>query len=111
MKRKGLEAVFSVRKDFPGDGTPKNNDGLEAKCRLFQPSAIFSEFNKVLYLCDSQRRCIKMLTPLKKTAEFGLKIRILRIFFSAYSNHEKHQAYDSCDLSGAIFRVSSAYRF
>lgn len=55
---------------FTGDGAAGNNDGLASSCRLSQPSGICSEFNKVVYLCDTQASCIKVFTTLKNTAEF-----------------------------------------
>ena len=87
---------------FGGDGNPGNNDGLATKCRLFQPSGICSEFNNVVHVCDTQTSCIKIFTTLKKTAEF---LKGIRELFSAFSLHEKHQTYESCDLPGAIVRV------
>ena len=105
MKRKALEGAFSVRKNFAGDGTPRNNDGLAEKCRLCQPSGICSEFNKVAYVHDTQMTCIKMFTTLKKLRNLAFN-KSIGDLFSAFSIHEKHQAYDSCDLSGATFRVS-----
>jgi len=53
IKRKALEAVFTVRKTFAWDGTPENNDKLAGKYGLFQPSGICSEFNNVAYVCNT----------------------------------------------------------
>ena len=80
-----------------------NNYGLASSCWLFQPSGICSEFNKVVYLCDTQASRIKVFTTLENTAEF---LRGVGELFSAFSIHEKHQAYDLCDLETAISRVS-----
>ena len=45
---------------------------------------------------------MKIFTTLKKTAEF---LRDIGELFSAFSLHEKHPTYESCDLSGVIVRV------
>lgn len=89
---------------FTGDGTPGNNDGLATKCRLFRPSGICSDFNNVVYVCDTQTNCIKIFTTLKKTAEF---LRVLESCFMHFPTKKstRHQTYESCDLSGAIVRV------
>ena len=88
---------------FAGDGTPGNKYGLASSCRRFQPSGICSEFSKVGYLCDTQAGCIKVFTTFKNIVEF---LRGIGELFSAFSIHEKHQAYDLCDLETAISRVS-----
>ncbi|KAL9966337.1 hypothetical protein ACROYT_G024391 [Oculina patagonica] len=87
---------------FAGDSTPGNNDGIATKCRFFQPSGICSEFNNVVYICDTQTSCIKVFTTLKKTAEF---LKGIGELFAAFSIHEKHHKYDLCDLTTAIRRV------
>ena len=58
--------------------------------------------DNVVYVCDTQTSCIKISTTLKKTAEF---LKGIGELFSAFSLHEKHQTYESCDLPGAIVRV------
>ena len=88
---------------FAGDGTPGNKYGLASSCRRFQPSGICSEFSKVVNLCDTQAGCIKVFTTLKNFAEF---LRRIGELFSAFFIHEKHQAYDLCDLETAIRGVS-----
>ena len=85
---------------FAGAG---NKYGLASSCRRFQPSGICSEFSKVVYLCDTQANCIKVFTTFKNIAEF---LRGIGELFSAFSIHEKHQAYDLCDIETAISRVS-----
>ena len=57
----------------------------------------------MVYVCDIQTSCIKIFTILKKTAEF---LKGSGELFSAFSLHQKHQTYESCDLSGAIARVA-----
>ena len=58
--------------------------------------------DNVVYVCDTQTSCIKISTTLKKTAEF---LKGIGELFSAFSLHEKHQTYESCDPPGAIVRV------
>ena len=87
---------------FAGDSTPGNNDGIVTKCRFFQPSGTCSEFNNVVYICDTQTSCIKMFMTLKKTAEF---LKGIGELFATFSIHEKHHKYDLCDLPTVISRV------
>ena len=88
---------------FTGDGTPGSNDGIATKCIFFQPLGICSEFNSVVYICDTQTSCIKVFTTLKKTAEF---LRGIGELFSAFSIHEKHHTYDLHDLPTVISKVN-----
>ena len=53
-----------------GDGLPGNSDGIPLKCRFFQLTGICTEFGKVVYVCDTQTSCIKIMTTLSNTACF-----------------------------------------
>ena len=44
----------------------------------------------VVYACDAQTNCIKILTSLKQTAEF---FNALGEIYKAFSVHERHLAY------------------
>ena len=93
---------------FAGDSTPGNNDSIAMKCRFFQPSSICSEFNNVVYICNTQTSFIKVFTTLKKTTEF---LKVIGELFSSFSIHEKHHKYDWCDLPTAISRVGMCLQF
>lgn len=99
-----LKWSSSVQKvqGFAGDSTPGNSGGIATKCRFFQPSNICSEFNTVVYICDTQTSCIKMSTTFKTTAE---SLKGIGELFAAFSIQEKHHKYDLCDLPKVISRV------
>ena len=70
--------------------------------QFYQPTGVCVEFDHVVYVCDSQTNCIKMLTTLKKTADF---LNAIGKIYKAFSVHEKHQPYKLCTLLEAAALV------
>ena len=57
----------------------------------------------VVYACDAQTNCIKILTSLKQTAEF---FNALGEIYKAFSVHERHLAYRLPSIQEAVRLVS-----
>ena len=57
----------------------------------------------VVYACDAQTNCIKILTSLKQTAEF---FNALGEIYKAFSVHERHLAYRLPSIQEAVGLVS-----
>ena len=87
---------------FAGDDTSGNCDGIASKCKFFQPIGLCREFDNVVYVCDAQTSCIKILTTVNNTARF---LRAVGALYSAFSVHEKHDEYSLCNLPTAISKV------
>ena len=61
---------------------------MASRTEFYQPVSLCIEFDHVVYVCDVQTNCIKILTSLKQTAEF---LNALGKIYKAFSVHEKHQ--------------------
>ena len=72
-----------------------NCDGIASKCKFFQPIGLCTEFDNVVYVCDTQTSYIKILTTLNNTARF---LQAVDALYSAFSVHEKHDEYSLCNL-------------
>ena len=57
-------------KVFAGGGSEGNKDGMATRTEFYQPTGLCVEFDHVVYVCDAQTNCIKILTSLKQTATF-----------------------------------------
>ena len=75
---------------FSGSGKEGNSDGLHNTCEFYQPTGIAVEYDNVVYVCDTQTSCIKILTTLRKTSNF---LNAIAKLFSAFSVHEKKKTY------------------
>ena len=78
---------------FAGSGSEGNKDGMASKTEFYQPVGLCVEFNHVVYVCDAQISCVKILTSLKQTAAF---LNAMGNIYKAFSVHEKHQSYRPC---------------
>ena len=72
-----------------------NCDGIASKCKFFQPIGLCTEFDNVVYVCDTQTSYIKILTTLNNTARF---LQAVDALYSAFSVHDKHDEYSLCNL-------------
>ena len=73
---------------FAGSGSEGNNDGMASRTEFYQPTGLCVEFNCVVYVCDVQTNCTKILTSLKQTATF---LNAVGKIYKAFSVHEEHQ--------------------
>ena len=89
---------------FAGDRLSGNCEGIASKCRFYQPTGICTEFDNVVYVCNTQTSCIKMMTNLNNTARF---LKGIGALYSAFSIHEKHDTYTLCNLSESISKVGN----
>ena len=55
---------------FAGSETEGSLDGLVAEYKFKQPMEIAVEFDNVVYMCDLESNCVKVMTPLLQTAKF-----------------------------------------
>ena len=77
---------------------------LQQNAGFFSP-LVSAQNSTGWYMFMTHKRAVSRCSlPLRKRRNPAFKS--IADLFSAFSIHEKHQAYDSCDLSGAIFRVS-----
>ena len=77
---------------------------LQQNAGIFSP-LVSPQNSTTWYMFATPKLAVSIYSqPLRKLPKF-LKSTGDHFFF-AFSIHEKHQAYDSSDLSGAIFRVS-----
>ena len=97
--RKNLDKV----EVFAGSGSAGNMDGVASKTEFYQPVSLCVEFDHIVYVCDAQTNCIKILTSLKKTAEF---LNAMGKIYNAFSVHEKHQTYKLSSIQDAVGLVS-----
>ena len=74
---------------FAGSGSEGNKDGMVSKTEFYQPAALCVEFDHVVYVCDAQTSCIKILTSLKQTAKF---LNAMGNIYRAFSVHEKRHS-------------------
>ena len=93
---------------FAGSGSEGNKDGMASKTEFYQPVGLCVEFNHVVYVCDAQTSCVKMLTSLKQTAAFWNAVGNI---YKAFSVHEKHQSYRLCSIQEAVGLVSDTLQF
>ena len=93
---------------FAGSGSEGNKDGMARKTEFYQPVSLCVEFNHVVYVCDAQTSCIKILTSLKQTAAV---LDGMRNIYMAFSVHEKHQSYRLCSIREAVWLVSDTLQF
>ena len=88
---------------FAGSGSEGNKDGMASKTEFYQPVGLCVEFNHVVYVCDAQTSCIKILTSLKQTAAF---LNVMGNIYKAFSVHEKHLSYRLASIQEAVGLVS-----
>ena len=74
-------------------------DGPVKTCRFRQPTGIATEFNSVVYVCDAQTNCIKLLSRMYYCARF---LRAIGALYEAFSIHNKAALYETKTTSEAI---------
>lgn len=89
---------------FAGSETEGSLDGLVAECKFKQPMGIAVEFDNVVYMCDPQSNCVKVMTPLSQTAKFLSAIGRL---YDAFSVHKKGQSVQTRTLTCKRLRAGS----
>ena len=75
---------------FAGDGHEGSLDGAARSCNFYQPQSLCVEFGNVVYVCDTQANCIKLISPMKETAAFLSAIGKLYLAFSVHGKGEKY---------------------
>ena len=93
---------------FAGSETEGSLDGLVAECKFKQPMGIAVEFDNVIYMCDPQSNCVKVMTPLLQTAKFLSTIGNL---YNAFSVHKKGQSAPKRTLQEAESKITECKRF
>lgn len=93
---------------FAGSETEGSLDGLVAECMFKQPMGIAVEFDNVVYMCDPQSNCVKVITPLSQTAKFLSAIGNL---YDAFSVHKKGQSVPTRTLQEAESKITECKRF
>ena len=93
---------------FAGSETECSLDGLDAECKFKQPMGIAMEFDNVVYMCDPQSNCVKVMTPLLQTAKFLSAIGNL---YDAFSVHKKGQNAPKRTLQEAESKITECKRF
>ena len=86
-----------------GGRTPWKSKSLQ----FYQPTGLCMEFNHVVYACDAQRNCIKILTSLKQTATF---FNAVETIYKAFSTHKKHQPYSLSSIQEAVELIGGTLR-
>ena len=84
---------------FAGSGSEGNNDGMASRTEFYQPTGLCVEFNCVVYVCDVQTNCTKILTSLKQTATF---LNAVGKIYKGFSVHEEHQPLASKRQSSSL---------
>ena len=75
---------------------------MARRVEFYQPTDVCVEFDHIVYVCDSQTNCIRMLTTLRKTADF---LNAIGKIYHAFSVHEKHHPYKLLPLQQAAALV------
>ena len=84
---------------FAGGVENGSRDGTALYSRFYEPYGIAVEFDNVVYVSDVSVGSIKLITPLKRTAEFLSSLYSLAM---AFSLHEKQVPYNVLTIDEAI---------
>ena len=84
---------------FAGGDERFSRDGTALYSRFYTPTGIMVEFDSVVYVSDSSTVSIKLVAPLKRTAEF---LDTLHNLGKAFSLHEKQASYSLKTIDEAI---------
>ena len=87
---------------FAGSKVEGCQDGPAKQCQFKQPIGICVEFDTVVYACDAQSNSVKLITPLKETAQL---LDAIGKLYDAFSVHKKGQSYSNMTLSEASNKV------
>ena len=91
--------IFDEVQTFAGGDERFSRDGTALYSRFYTPTGIMVEFDKVVYVSDSSTVSIKLIAPLKRTAEF---LDTLHNLTKAFSLHEKQASYSLKAIDEAI---------
>ena len=69
---------------------------------FYQPVGLCVEFGHVVYICDAQTSCIKIITTLQRTVDF---LTAIGNIYAAFSVHEKPHAFTTCTIAEAIAKL------
>ena len=84
-----------------------NKDGMASRTEFYQPTSLCVEFDHIVYVCDAQTNCIKILTSLKQTATF---LNAVGKIYKTFSVHEKRQPSSLSSIQEAGELVSGTLR-
>lgn len=96
-KKEGTVECFAGNRAKAG-----NRDGIVSATEFYQPVGLCVEFGHVVYVCDAQTSCIKIITTLQRTADF---LTAIGNIYAAFSVHEKHHAFTTCAIAEAIAKL------
>ena len=86
-----------------GGRTPWKSKSLQ----FYQPTGLWMEYGHLVYICDAQTNCIKILTSLKQTATF---FNAVETIYKAFSTHKKHQPYSLSSIQEAVELIGGTLR-
>ena len=81
---------FDKVQTFAGGDERSSRDGTALYLRFYVPTVKLVELDDVVYVSNSFSGSIKLITPLKRTAEF---LDALHSLAKAFSLHEKYASY------------------
>ena len=90
---------FDEAQTFAGGEERSSRDGTALYSRFYTPTGIAVEFDNFVYVSDSSTGSVKLVTPLKRTAEF---LDVLHSLAKTFSLHEKHASYSLKTIDEAI---------
>ena len=73
-------------KNFIGNGTEGNSDGIASSCQLYQPTGICVESDNVAYFTDYRTASAKITSTLSHTGAF---LQVIEKLMKAFSIHKK----------------------
>ena len=90
---------FDEVQTFAGRDERSSRDRTALSSRFYTSTGITVKFDNVVYVSDSSTGSIKLVTPLKRTAEF---LDSLHSLATAFSLHEEHASYSLKIIDEAI---------
>ena len=113
LMKTNLQFFKLARKDksivnFAGTGTGGNLDGPASTCQFIQPKGLCTEFDHVVYVCDSQAGCIKLFSTM---GECGKYFKAISNTYDAFSIHSKGERYSVKSLDDASKLVLSCKQY
>ena len=91
-----------------GSGVEGNANGKAESASFSQPFGICVEWDKNIFVTDSQTGSVKVITTIKGIIHF---LRHLGVLYSAFSVHLKHQSVPQLSLDEAVERLKSVEVF
>ena len=76
-----------------------SRNGTATYAQFYQPAGIATEFDNVVYVCDSKLAAVKMITTINHTSDF---LNAIGKLSKAFSIHEKHAQCNAKNLTEAV---------